>query len=581
METKIIVGRLLAIVLAGTLTLLPGAARAQSASGDIRGVVVDPGGLPLPDAVVTVTNIATSQRREITTDEAGRFVAASLAAGPYEVSAALAGFAIRRQEDVTLSAGHTVTLQLELDKARTPDTVTIGTTPPSVDAAQAFAGSTMTAGEMLVLPTRTRDVLDLARTVPGPAGLPAVLDGTDAAGQGVSLETVRDLSVLTAAPPVEYAGPQIAVVTRTGTSRFSGSAFDFVRDDRSQFGGALGGPIVPGRHFFFASYDGVRLGAIDGDASRHALFARTDHLLSQDHRLMLRADDDLRTRVAVSSANAFGPRLLNEIRVQGTEDVGQVADTLTLVHASHVIRAGFDLTTDDVPGSSVSRHAVFVQDQWWLNGSTTIDAGVRYGREPLLGVADVTYNWQPRVGVAWSGADARLAVRGAYRGLRDGLQNATAGVEWEWMPRVSIGLSYLDYRVDGEHVGGFTAEVYRRLAAGVHYRLGYTRGTGDAPNPLLAVLLPRNRLSATFAYNTSLQAERLDGVLEDLLKDWTVSSVYGYQTALGNTLDPRVARDFGINGLLRVTVLWEAFGLIGRETMEMPRRHQVAARVSF
>jgi hypothetical protein len=583
METKIIVVPLLAIA----VLAMPGrTAQAQSATGDIRGMVVDPSGAAMANVAITVEQMATGIRRELTANDDGRFIVPGLPPGVYEVSATLDGFAVRRQEDVALRPGRTVTIRLELDKARAPDTITIGTTPRVIDTAQSYAAGGVGPSELLMLPLVTRHAFDLARVVPGATGsLRPVIDGTDAGDQPVSLEAVRELTVFTAVPPVEYSGALVAAATRTGTNRFSGSAFDFVRDSRTQFGGTLGGPIVTDRHFFFGSYDGTRLdGQFPGaSANRDVLFVRTDHVLAQDHRLGLRVDDDVRTRAMASSASALGRSLFNEARVSASDGFGQIADTLTFVHGGHQVRSGFDLSADRLSESDVDRYAVFVQDQWWINGSTTIDGGVRFGREwlPFIGVLDDDADWQPRVGAAWGNGTSRLAVRGAWRGMGDGVYHATGGVEWEWLPHVSIGGSYLDYRLDGEQAGGVALEIYRRFAQGLHYRMAYTRGIGDPASPVLSALLPRHRLSATAIYTTNILADRHDGIVKTLLKDWTLSGVYAFQTSAGNSLDPRIARDILLADVLRVSLLWEAFNLMGNDSVFVPRTHQVAARVSF
>lgn len=559
----------------------PATAAAQGATGTIRGVVTDPGRVALAGAAVTVVSIGTAGQHETVTDAAGRFIA-TVPAGRYEVSASLPDFAVRRQEDITLGHGETVTLRLELDKAREPDTITVNTVPRVVDAARSFAGGGVSGGELLMLPSIDRRAVDLARLVPGPHLLPLVIDGTHADDQSIPLEAVGDLQVVNAAPPSDSAGPVTALVSRSGSRRFSGSAFDFVRDGRSQFGGTLGGPIAMRRHFFFASYDGTRTGTPDGDATRHGLFARTDHLLADAHRLTLRIDDAARSRVMVSSASAMGPAF-NDLRVMATGDSRQLADTLTFVSGAHLMRSGFDVGSAEAGGSGIGRFGLFIEDQWWVASSTTIDVGIRYGRErrPFIGVIDADADWQPRVGAAWSGAEGRLAVRGAYRGLGNGVRHATTGAEWEWMPRVSVGAGYLEYRVAGERAGGLTAELYRRFLQGVHFRVAYTRGIGAPAGPLLAALLPRHRLNASFLYNTTLVAGRYDGLLQTLLEDWTIGGIAGHQSSRGLALDPRAARDIALGGTFRVTLLWEAFNLLNDDEQLTPRTHQVAARLSF
>ncbi|HEX2641108.1 MAG TPA: hypothetical protein VHL50_11070, partial [Pyrinomonadaceae bacterium] len=98
-----------------------------------------------------------------------------------------------------------------------------------------------------------------------------------------SLENVQEFKVESSNFPAEFGtgtGGQVSVVTKSGTNRFHGSLFEYVRNDAfdarnffdniqpgvpksslrlNQFGGSVGGPIVRDKLFFFASYEGYRL----------------------------------------------------------------------------------------------------------------------------------------------------------------------------------------------------------------------------------------------------------------------------------------------------------------------------------
>jgi hypothetical protein len=99
---------------------------------------------------------------------------------------------------------------------------------------------------------------------------------------GLSLDAVQEIRIQTSSFAAEFGrtpGAQISLVTRSGTNRLRGSLFEQFRGDRlmandwfansrgvakpsvdeHQFGGALGGPVVPGRLFYFLSYEGLRL----------------------------------------------------------------------------------------------------------------------------------------------------------------------------------------------------------------------------------------------------------------------------------------------------------------------------------
>jgi hypothetical protein len=99
-------------------------------------------------------------------------------------------------------------------------------------------------------------------------------------GGNLGVDAIQEFSVLTSNYSSEYgktSGGVVNAITRSGTNQFHGSAYEFLRnsaldsrnyfDDhtqpippfkRNQFGGAIGGPIIKNRTFFFADYEGIR-----------------------------------------------------------------------------------------------------------------------------------------------------------------------------------------------------------------------------------------------------------------------------------------------------------------------------------
>lgn len=286
---------------------------AQSATGEIQGTIVDQSGAVLPGVTVTVLNTATGISREVVTDEGGLFAVPGLPVGPYEVTAALQGFATQRQPDVRVQVGQTVTLRLELGVAAVAETITVAGTSPVVETTRSQVSSVVNATAVSNLPTNGRNFIDFVLLTPGVtrdvrtgdisfAGQRGtlnslVVDGADnnntffgqtlgRTGSGrapyqFSQEAVQEFQVNTNAYSAEYGragGAVINVVTKSGTNEFSGSAFEFYRDKAlnantainerlgrpkspyhyNQFGGVFGGPIVRERHFFFLNYDGQR-----------------------------------------------------------------------------------------------------------------------------------------------------------------------------------------------------------------------------------------------------------------------------------------------------------------------------------
>jgi len=116
------------------------------------------------------------------------------------------------------------------------------------------------------------------------------LNNTPGSSQGllIGVETIREFRVLTNTFSAEYgraAGGVFVAITKSGSNDFRGSVFEFLRNDnldartffdrcssvnpncdgggkpefrRNQFGGAIGGPIIKDKTFFFGSYEGLR-----------------------------------------------------------------------------------------------------------------------------------------------------------------------------------------------------------------------------------------------------------------------------------------------------------------------------------
>jgi outer membrane receptor protein involved in Fe transport len=367
--------------------LSPSGAGAQSATGDIYGVVVDQLGGPLVGVSVVVTNTGTGVARRTTTNGKGLFSVTGLAPGSYEVAGSLEGFAAGRQEGIRLLVGQAVASRIELRRALLDETLTLTPAPPALEPLRTEASDTIAPAEIDFLPLAGRDVLDLVALAPGVtraatsagnsvAGLPAamnvlVVDGAetrdDSADSTLDRHApytfgragVESLRVTSFAAPAEYAsagGAVVSVATPSGSNRLQGELFELFQDSAlrgnspehtslglpkppsrsNQFGASVGGPIARNRHFFFASYDGLRerdeqivflnppealppdpltsaaIGQLTPLASgwprardQDLLLVRTDHQLADGHQLRLRYDSRSLTG---SNIEARGPQ---------------------------------------------------------------------------------------------------------------------------------------------------------------------------------------------------------------------------------------------------------------------------------
>lgn len=126
----------------------------------------------------------------------------------------------------------------------------------------------------------------------------------------VSVDAIQEFRVQTSSFAPEYGrtpGAQVAITTRSGTEQFHGTAFEYFRNGaldasnwfdgfldlpkaqerQNDFGGVVGGPIIPKRAFFFFSYEGQRLaqpspvqGVVPDIASRSLVPAAVQPLLN-------------------------------------------------------------------------------------------------------------------------------------------------------------------------------------------------------------------------------------------------------------------------------------------------------------
>src|SRR5262245_39689797 len=101
------------VAIAASIALTaPAPAAAQSATGSIEGTVVDQSGGVLPGVTVTVTQTQTALTRTVVTDDNGLFRAELLPVGPYELTAEMQGFSARKQENLRLTIGQTLTVKM-------------------------------------------------------------------------------------------------------------------------------------------------------------------------------------------------------------------------------------------------------------------------------------------------------------------------------------------------------------------------------------------------------------------------------------------------------------------------------------
>jgi hypothetical protein len=294
-----------------TVAVVVTSVSAQAPTATVRGIVIDQTDARLPGAQVTITREETNEVRRAVADEEGRFTVAELPAGRYSLQVEHTGFSVFRQR-ANLAVGSDLWVKALLPVSTSAVVVSVGEAPvPVIERTPAM--TTLVDQEQVTnLPLDGRNFLELALlapgTVPAPQGSASSLRGDFSFSVNGAREDFNSylldgvynvdpkLGTLAVRPPVDAvqefevatsnydasfgrnAGGQVSILTRSGTNRFSGTAYEFLRNgaldaknhfapedepapdySRNQFGGSVGGPLARNRTFFFGDYEGTRL----------------------------------------------------------------------------------------------------------------------------------------------------------------------------------------------------------------------------------------------------------------------------------------------------------------------------------
>lgn len=164
------VGRTIAVaLLAAALTLsvaCPGNGQTTVATGSIVGIVSDTSGAVIAGAQTTITNIATGQVIEITTNSVGSFNSGSLIPGNYKAWFAAKGFS-SAEALVTVLVGNSATVNVNLQIGQENQVVKVQGSEMRVNTEQPTVQGVLTAQQIENLPVNGRNFLDLAQLEPG------------------------------------------------------------------------------------------------------------------------------------------------------------------------------------------------------------------------------------------------------------------------------------------------------------------------------------------------------------------------------------------------------------------------------
>ena len=279
---------------------------AQITTGNVLGSVKDSTGGVVPGATVVLISEARGTRSvPAVTNETGDYVFPNVTADTYTVEVTMDGFRTVKRAGIKVSGGDRVAVPaLTLEPGGAEETVTVTSEAPLIQASSGERSFAVSTTEIENLPINHGNFTAFTSLTPGVTSFGASAGGTRLGGvsqnnimmDGISamdtgnngqmlnmnIESIAEVKVLTQGYQAEYgrsSGLQITAVTKSGTNRFRGSAYDIkinsdwnenswvnakngdpkAIDKRDIYGYAIGGPVgKPGGNnklFFFYTHE--------------------------------------------------------------------------------------------------------------------------------------------------------------------------------------------------------------------------------------------------------------------------------------------------------------------------------------
>lgn len=380
---------------------------AQFETASVLGYVRDSSGAVVPEATVSLVNQETKAQVTAQTNAQGAYEFTDVKIGQYLVTAKATGFDVSTTHPFTVTVNARQRVDVALKIGSNSETVTVDSAAALLETDSSERGQVIGTREVENLPLNGRAYADLAALVPGvrrnilenstdssrDASFNVngqrsefnnfLLDGLDNNAYGTSNQgfsnqaippspdAISEFRVETDNYSAEYgrsAGAVINVSIRSGTNKFHGKAYDYLRNTvfnaigpftpptnpltrspqkpvliRNQFGGTFGGPLWKDHTFFFADYEGTRQVV-------HAINQATVPTANQDGTSALAIANGGYTFISGSSSENGSPiPLLNPITGQTyTNGVIPFNDPSVSSFAKGVLAA---LPAPNVPGS--------------------------------------------------------------------------------------------------------------------------------------------------------------------------------------------------------------------------------------
>ena len=302
----------------------PPSAFGQGATGAINGTISDSSGAVIPRAKIVLTNTATGAERSALANDTGTYVFPGVIPGTYTLVATANGFTSSKIEALKIEVNQTVTQNFSLAVGSTKQEVTVEATVVQIESSTAELGTAIANKEVNDLPLNGRNFTQLLTLTPGVSPINTAQNGGGGGGWGGNtigsfsfpsvngqcnrcnfflldgfndgqvfmgmvgttpiIDGIQEFKVQSHNDSSAYGGALggiVNVATKAGTNEYHGDIWEFLRNNdldarnffaastipykQNQFGGVIGGPILPA-HFrsgapktwFFAAYEGFR-----------------------------------------------------------------------------------------------------------------------------------------------------------------------------------------------------------------------------------------------------------------------------------------------------------------------------------
>ena len=352
-------------------------------TSQINGVVKDPSGSAVPGATVKATQTATGQVRTGVSGADGNYTLPNLPTGPYQVEVTKDGFSKSEQTGIVLQVDSNLTVDVSMAVGAVNEQVTVEASAATVETRSTAIGTVVTNQEVSEMPLNGRDPHELIflagmATYPGagsystirnyPTVVVSVAGGN---GDGVAYlldgalwqdpynslslplpfpDALQEFKLETSAAPAQYgyhATATVNAITKSGTNEYHGDLFEFLRNGdlnardfqgtardtlkRNQFGGVVGGPVLPrfkNKLFFFGGFQRTSLRS---DGSQNVANIPTPAALGGDFTALAGPGCNSGKQITMNPAlgfvnNVISPSLLNPVMVNIAKTLPVTAD---------------------------------------------------------------------------------------------------------------------------------------------------------------------------------------------------------------------------------------------------------------